>query len=276
MSQSHLLEILQFALSLADVAERQILPVYRTATVSFKADGSEVTQADRGAEQAMREIITMRYPDHEVLGEEFGGIAEPTANPRWILDPVDGTTSFAIGVPLFGTLIGYVEEDEPVVGVAHFPALGETVFAAKGVGCWHKLRGQTPKRVTVASPVPVDQAFISACGVTPSDIDPRSASNVYRVSALIPKARKFRFITDCLQHTLVAQGRIDAAIDLILHPWDIAALVPCVEEAGGVVSDLDGVRKGILWKPTLLTCSNSLLQRQILLTLSADPLRAAL
>src|SRR6516164_5358867 len=107
MSQPHLLEMLQFALSLADVAEHRILPVYRNCAVSFKADGSEVTDADRGAEEAMREIIGKRYPDHEVLGEEFGGIAQATPNSRWILDPIDGTTSFTIGVPLFGTLIGY-------------------------------------------------------------------------------------------------------------------------------------------------------------------------
>jgi histidinol-phosphatase len=177
---------------------------------------------------------------------------------------------------LFGTLIGYVENDEPVVGVAHFPALGETIFAAKGLGCWYKLRGETPQQVTVASPLPLNQAFVSACGVTPSDIDPRSTEQVYRISALIPQARKFRFITDCLQHTLVAHGRIDAAIDLILHPWDIAALVPCVEEAGGVVSDLDGNRQGILWKPTLLSCSNPVLQSQIIMAVADDPLRRQL
>lgn len=271
MSQNQLLEILQFALALADVAERQILPVYRNCTVTLKTDGSEVTEADRAAEAAMREIIATRYPDHEILGEELGGVLEPTPNPRWILDPIDGTTSFAIGVPLFGTLIGYVENDEPVVGVAHFPALGETVFAAEGLGCWHKLRGETPQRTRVAAPLPLARSFISACGVMPSDIHPTSPDPAYRLSALIPKARKFRFITDCLQHTLVAQGRIDAAIDLILHPWDIAALVPCIEEAGGVISDLDGNRNGILWKQNLLSCSNPVLQSEIVTMLSNDP-----
>src|SRR5215831_6981848 len=133
-------EILQFALSLADVAERQILPVYRNCTVTLKTDGSEVTEADRLAEEAMREVIAKRCSNHEILGEEFGGIHESTSRPTWILDPVDGTTSFALGLPLFGTLIGYMENDEPLVGVMHFPALGETVFAAKGIGCWHKLQ----------------------------------------------------------------------------------------------------------------------------------------
>jgi histidinol-phosphatase len=270
VAHSHLLEVLQFALSLADVAERQILPVFRNCTVTLKSDGTEVTQADRHAEEAMREIIGKRYPEHEVLGEEFGGVQGPVAKPQWILDPVDGTASFALGVPLFGTLIGYVEANEPVVGVANFPALGETIFAAKGLGCWYRLRGETPQRVAVASAVQLDRAFVSACSVFPSDIHPPASGRVYRLSALIPKVRRFRFITDCLQHSLVAQGRIDAAIDLIMHPWDIAALVPCVEEAGGVASDLDGNHTELVWRKSLLTSSNAELHSQIVAKLSGD------
>ena len=270
MSQSQFAEILQFAISLAEVAERQILPVFRNCSVTLKSDGTEVTEADRRAEEAMREVIAKRYPDHEVLAEEFGGIHRPTLKPRWILDPVDGTTSFTIGVPLFGTLIGYVEDDEPVVGVIHFPAIGETVFAAKGLGCWHKLRGGTPQRVVMSGAVGLDRAFVSACSAAPSDINPGSSGRNYRLSALIPKVRKFRFISDCMQHALVAQGRIDAAIDLIMYPWDIAALVPCVEEAGGVVTDLDGNRDGIVWRKNLLTSSNKALHSQIVTVLSGQ------
>jgi len=270
MTNSTLAEILQFALSLADLAERAIMPVFRNCTVTFKADGSEVTEADRQAEQAMRDMISKRYPEHAVLGEEFGGNREEASKPMWILDPVDGTTSFTVGVPLFGTLIGFVDEGEPVVGVAHFPAMGETVFAAKGLGCWHKLRGGSPRRVSVAVPVNLNQAFISACSAYPSDIHPPSTGRCYRLSAVIPKARKFRFISDCLQHALVAQGRIDGAIDAVMHPWDIAALIPCVEEAGGVVSDLDGNRDELIWRPSFLSSSNRTLHVQILQTLSGD------
>jgi histidinol-phosphatase len=262
MSNSYITEILQFALSLADVAERQIMPVYRNCTVNLKSDGTEVTDADRGAEEAMREVIAKRYPGHLILGEEFGGPKSATVEPTWILDPIDGTASFAIGVPIFGTLVGYVENGEPVAGVIHFPAMGETVFAAKGLGCWQKLRGGDSRRVAVTGNAELSSAFVSACSVWPSDIHPGNG-RCYRLSAVIPKARKFRFITDCLQHALVAQGRIDAAIDLIMYPWDIAAIVPCVEEAGGVVSDLDGRRPGIVWQPNLLTSGSERLHSQI-------------
>lgn len=267
MPNSYIAEVLQFAISLADLAERQILPVYRNCTVTLKSDGSEVTEADRRAEEAMREVIGKRFSDHAILGEEFGGSNAPSAQPTWVLDPIDGTTSFTIGVPMFGTLIGYLENGEPLVGVIHFPAIGETVFAAKGLGCWFKLRGSLPQRVQVAAPKGLSEAFVSACSAGPSDIDPPREGQCYKLSALIPKARKFRFITDCVQHALVAQGRIDAALDLIMHPWDIAALVPCVEEAGGVATDLDGNREGIVWRPHLLTSSNQRLHHQILASL---------
>src|SRR6185369_11010601 len=99
-------EALEFALSLAKAAESQILPVFRTCAVDFKSDGSEVTEADRRAEEVMREMIARQLPHHKVLGEEYGGPQEPTNDSLWVLDPIDGTASFAVGLPIFGTLIG--------------------------------------------------------------------------------------------------------------------------------------------------------------------------
>jgi histidinol-phosphatase len=265
-------EILQFALSLADAAESQIMPVYRNCTVNWKSDGSEVTEADRRAEQVMREIIGKQRPNDRVLGEEYGGPKEPTKDPLWVLDPVDGTASFAVGLPIFGTLIGYLEDGEPQVGVIHFPAMGETVYAVKGQGCWARLRGGEPQRVKASGVTDLNRAFVSACSADPSDIVPPATGPVYRLSALIPKTRKFRFISDCVQHALVAQGRIDAAVDPIMNPWDIAALVPCVEEAGGIVTDLEGVRENIVWRPNLLTVSTPQLHQRILRVLQGNRL----
>jgi len=257
-------EILDFALELAAAAEAAILPVYRNCTVSWKADGSEVTEADRRAEEVMREIIAKRMAGHTVLGEEYGGPLEPTNDPLWVLDPIDGTTSFAVGLPIFGTLIGYLEKGEPIVGVIHFPAMGETVFAAKGGGCWVRVRGVEAKRVKVSGVTELNKAFVSACGVDPSDIVPPARGPCYKLSALIPRVRKFRFISDCVQHALVAQGRIDVAVDAIMNPWDIAALIPCVEEAGGVISDLEGERNHLVWRSSLLSTSSPDLHNQVL------------
>lgn len=107
MPEPALTEILAFALELAADSGRFILPLWKNVAVGQKADGSEVTEADRGAEELLRRRIAQRYPDHAILGEEFGGERRRDAAHLWLLDPIDGTASFAIGLPLFGTLIGY-------------------------------------------------------------------------------------------------------------------------------------------------------------------------
>jgi len=257
-------EILEFALSLAHSAEAEILPVFRKCTISFKSDGTEVTEADRRAEEAMRTRIEKHFPQHRILGEEFGGSREPMNDPLWVLDPIDGTTSFAIGLPIFGTLIAYLEGGEPQVGVIHFPGFGETVYAAKGSGCWAQVHPDAPRRVRTSRVSEIAEAFISAGGSTPTDIHPVGDPPSFKLSSLIPKPRKFRFISDCVQHALVAQGRIDAAIDPVMNPWDIAALIPCVEEAGGVVTDLNGNRENLTWRESLLSSASPKLHSQIL------------
>ena len=258
-------DILDFALALADAAAAEIMPVYRKCTVSFKSDGTEVTEADKRAEEAMRVMIGRHFPKHLVLGEEFGGPQEPTKESLWVLDPIDGTTSFAAGLPIFGTLIAYLEDGEPQTGVIHFPAMGETVFAAKGSGCWvHVHADGRPQQVRASRTSSISDAFVSAGGTKLTDLEAAETGPCYKLSKLIQKPRKFRFISDCVQHALVAQGRIDAAIDPAMGPWDIAALIPCVEEAGGVVSDLEGIRKGLTWRSSLLSSSTPGLHAQIL------------
>lgn len=261
-------ELLATALELADLAEARILPHYQRCAVNLKADGSEVTQADREAEQAVRERLAQRHPGHAVLGEEFGGEREAAAR-QWIIDPLDGTSAFALGLPLFGTLIAYAEHGEPRVGVIHFPVLGETVYAARGLGCWYRRRGEAAERVQVRAPASLDQAVVSASGVHASDIQPGADGAAYALTPVIRQARKFRVCGDCMQHALVCRGSLHAAIDTIMQPWDIAALVPCIEEAGGVASTLDGRRDGIVFGGSLLASCDAALHRQVLALL--DP-----
>jgi histidinol-phosphatase len=137
MAEPSASEILDFAVALSMEAGRFILPLWKNVAVDHKADGSEVTEADRGAEQLLRNRISERYPDHAILGEEFGGEQKRDAEHLWLLDPVDGTASFAMGLPLFGTLIGYLRRGMACVGVIGAHALQETVYAAAGQGCWH-------------------------------------------------------------------------------------------------------------------------------------------
>jgi histidinol-phosphatase len=262
--RSELLTLLDFALELAHAAEPVILSRYRNPEVSRKADGTEVTDADRGAEEVMRELIGRRYPGHAVLGEEFGASGAEDAEWHWVLDPIDGTASFSLGVPLFGTLVGLLWRGKPVVGVVHLPAIGETLYAAAGEGCWFQLPSTKPAKVRVRPVDRLEDAVVMApAGL--SSPPPRERETAFRrMLPLIARARKFRFGGDCLQHVVVCRGLAHAAIDPVMHPWDIAALVPCVEEAGGVVSTVDGRRENVVFGESLVSCCGEALLQQVL------------
>jgi len=261
-------ELLEFALLLAQAAESEIMSRFRACEISWKPDGSEVTDADRRAEEVMRQLITRHFGSAAVVGEEYGGPECPTFEPLWLLDPIDGTASFAVGLPIFGTLIAYMENGEPEVGVIHMPALGETLYAAKGSGCWKRIAGGKPTQVHVSGITDLDRAYVSATCPS-SSRSWASGALMADLNKIIGKARKFRFIGDCVQHSLVARGRIDGAVEPIVHPWDIAPLVPCIEESGGTVTDLEGRREGVVWQPNLLSSSSAELHREILSVLQA-------
>lgn len=271
MNLSRQSELLQFALELAAAAQAQILPHYQRCSADLKADGSEVTAADHAAERAIRALIGQRYPQHAILGEEFGG--ERDAAQQWVVDPLDGTSAFALGMPLFGTLIAYAEHGEPLLGVIHFPVLGETVYAARGLGCWYRRGDDTAVQVQVSAAATIEDAFISASGAHATDMHPHSDGLAYRLTPLLRRARKFRFCGDCMQHALVCRGSLHVAIDTIMQPWDIAALVPCIEEAGGTATSLDGRREGIVFGGSLLASCGGALHAQVLALLNdaTDP-----
>jgi histidinol-phosphatase len=144
------------------------------------------------------------------------------------------------------------------------------LYAERGSGCWLRRGGGAPERVRVARPVALRDAFVSAGGVHGSDILPE-AGRAVNLTALVRGARKQRFVGDCLQHALVCQGRLDAALDTVMSPWDVAALVPCVEEAGGVATTLEGRREDVVFGGSLLTSCDASLQREILAVLGSLP-----
>ena len=255
--------ILDFALTLSREAGKLILPLWKNVAVDHKADGSEVTEADRGAEQLLRCLIAERYPDHAILGEEFGGDRNRDAEHLWLVDPVDGTASFAIGLPLFGTLIGYLRRGEPLAGVIGAHALGDTVYAAAGQGCWYRQEDHAPLRVWTSAVTDPAEAFVVSTAIEGTDLDPRIPNPSIRLSCLYRKARRFRWSGDCINYALLCQGRIDVAIDSRMNPWDIAAVAPCVREAGGVVTSLDG-NEDVVWQPNLVASANPALHAKVL------------
>jgi histidinol-phosphatase len=266
-------DILEFALAVSKEAGELILPLWKSVAVDHKADGSEVTEADRSAEQLLRRRIAERYPEHQILGEEFGGAETRDAEHLWLVDPIDGTASFSIGLPVFGTLIGYLHRGQPVVGVIGMHALGETVYAAAGEGCWYRRGASEPVRLRTSGVNELSRAFVVATELAATDMDPRvSGGGSVRLSNLYRQARRFRWSGDCVNYALLCQGFIDVALDPRMHPWDIAALTPCVREAGGVLTSIDG-DEDVVWEPNLVASSTVALHAQVLASLRATHLK---
>jgi histidinol-phosphatase len=222
---------LDFAVDAAWQAGRLTLAHFQTGVaVEQKADASPVTVADRGAEELLRRLIESRFPGHAIFGEEYGE-TERDSTYRWIIDPIDGTRSYIRGVPLYGVLIGLQIAGEVVVGVAHFPGLGEMVAAAKGEGCrWNGRPAHVSdvSRLDQALAVYTDCAGFAAYG---------RAEAWNRIQEATHTQRGWG---DCYGHCLVATGRAELMFDPIMNAWDCAALLPIVQEAGGTFTDWGG------------------------------------
>lgn len=223
---------LDFATDAAWQAGRLTLQYFQAAfDVEWKGDDSPVTVADRGAETLLRRLIEARFPDHAIVGEEFGGAEQKDAPFRWILDPIDGTRSFVRGVPLYAVLVGLEVEGEMAVGVANFPALNEMVAAARGEGC--RWNGR-PCRVSPVSRL----ADALLCFTDEPAFARYGKAEAWQGVAM--RAHTLRGWSDAYGHVLVATGRAEAMFDPIMNLWDCAALMPILQEAGGTFTDWKG------------------------------------
>lgn len=233
MSAPSLAQLMEFAVDAAARAGAITLTHYQTALAAkLKDDATPVTIADSQAEEMLRSLIVARFPDDGILGEELDAV-RPHASRRWILDPIDGTRSYLRGVPLYGVLIALEEDGEVLLGVAHFPALGETVVAARGMGCWWNGRRARVSGVARMA----DSLILTTDAEAMERLGHSEGWNVVRA-----RAGTVRTWGDCYGHILVATGRAEAMLDPVLAPWDVAALFPIVEEAGGVFTDWSGNR----------------------------------
>lgn len=202
----------------------------RGVTVERKADQSPVTIADRRSEECLRAALEGAFPEDGLLGEEFGE-RPGRSGRRWIVDPIDGTQSFIRGVPLYGVLVGLEENGRAVLGVMGFPALGTTCWAARGGGAF-----RNGERIRVSS-----VARLADATVVSSDAKPQMFGDKYaRFERLLRAAACYRGWGDCYGYALVAAGQVDVMVDPILSPWDAAAVLPILEEAGGRFVDWTG------------------------------------
>ncbi len=219
----------------ADVAGTVIRPFFRAAGMAadLKSDASPVTIADRTAERVMRGILAERFPDHGILGEEFG-IDRPDARLRWVLDPVDGTRAFITGRPQFGILIALLDGATPILGIIDQPLTGERWIGAAGRAT--VFRGPFGGRAGCRACPTLGEAELSA--TSPQMLEAEAEAEAW--TRLTGAARRTSFGGDCYAYGLLALGFIDIIAEATMKVWDWAALVPIIEGAGGRITDWNG------------------------------------
>ena len=222
-------EVLAFAGGIAAAHFRTALAI---DDKSASGDFDPVTAADRLVESAIRERIAARFPDHGIVGEEYG-VAHGSSAWRWIVDPIDGTRAFMIGLPVWGCLLGLLRNDEPVLGFMHQPVVGET-FYGDGARAWVERAG-TRKEIRIGHGATLPEAML--CATHP---DMFGAAMRPRFEQLAASVRMTRYGGDCYNYCLLAHGLVDLVVEDQLKPCDILPLVPIVRGAGGLVTDLAG------------------------------------
>ncbi len=231
---------LEFALELADEADQIALHFYRReATATRKSDGSFVTEGDTRIEAMLRERILARHPEHRITGEEYGRDGGGDS-VRWYLDPIDATHNYMRGIPTFATLIAAEVDDELQFGVVSAPALMRRWYAGRGLGAWTTggAHGPSPRRIKVSKIDSIPDANLLYRSMTDMSVS-RVASGFNALSREVEHATGYG---DFWGYALVSEGSAEVMTEQDLGPWDLAAPWVVVEEAGGRITDFDGVR----------------------------------
>ena len=224
-------KLVDFAVSIAKEAGELTLSLFNDLNLEItkKSDGSPVTQADRGAERLLRERISESFPEDSIIGEEEENVIGSSGR-TWILDPIDGTQSFINGVPLFANLVAFEDEHGSAVGVINLPAIGECIWAGRGLGCF-----ADGKKTQVSNTESLD-----GCCVVTSGVDYWNSLSFFE--SLSESETTIRTWGDAYGYALVATGRVDAMVDPIVNPWDVAPMLTIIPEAGGAFTDFKNIQ----------------------------------
>jgi histidinol phosphatase-like enzyme (inositol monophosphatase family) len=226
---------IDFMRRIASAAAAETLPRFRAGgLVSNKiADAFDpVTEADRESERAIRKLISAEFPDHGILGEEHG--SENISNRHvWVIDPIDGTRAFISGLPTWGTLVGLTEDGEAIAGMMSQPFTGE-LFYANATGAHYEGPGG-PRPLRTRATARLDEATLFT---TAPSLFKGAAREVY--DRFETQVRLARYGVDCYAYAMLAAGSVDIVVDPGLKPYDIVALIPIIEKAGGVVTTFEG------------------------------------
>lgn len=246
---------LGFAVTLAETADAITLPHFesRDFTVDIKANQTEVTEVDRHTETVLMDLVRSERPEHGWYGEEHGTGGASDAEWIWVIDPIDGTSNFVRGVPIWATLIALVHRERgPQLGFVSAPAMHSRWWGTIDGQAMHNGR---PIRVSA-----VDSLAEASLSIT-ENAPWRDAGHGEAIKSLKKSVKRLRGYGDFWQHMLVAEGAVDIAVDAIgLEPYDIAALIPIVTAAGGTLTDRSGVTN---WRGDTAVTSNGLLHRHL-------------
>jgi myo-inositol-1(or 4)-monophosphatase len=221
---------------LATSSGETILPFFRTSlsidNKSVAQDFDPVTEADRAAEAVMRRLIKANFPQHGIVGEEFGNERED-AEYVWVLDPIDGTKSFIAGFPIWGTLIALLHKGMPVFGMMHQPYIGERFSGDNGSANYSGPSGE--RRLTVRRCASLKEA--TAYTTSPLLMNAADRAQFAKIESAV---KLTRYGGDCYSYCMLAAGHLDLVVETELKPYDIAALIPIITGAGGIVTTWDG------------------------------------
>jgi histidinol phosphatase-like enzyme (inositol monophosphatase family) len=238
LNADELSELTSFAEELADISGKIIMPHFRERIAIHNKLGDRgfdpVTEADRAAEEAIRKRIKIRYPNHGIMGEEHGYERGSSAF-TWVLDPIDGTRAFMCGMAQWGTLIALNDGARPVIGVLDQPYTKERWVSAGGHTRFHHAHGATATLKTRSCP-----SLSAAVLSTTSPVGYFDEAEQRAFWSLANTAKLTRFGGDCYAYGLLAMGFIDVIVEASLQPWDVQALIPIIENAGGVVTTWEG------------------------------------
>lgn len=253
-------EFVAIAQACADASGAVIRRHFRTPfAVESKQDESPVTVADRGAERAIRDILDAELPDHGIIGEEYG-LKEGDGPWTWILDPIDGTRGFVAGVPLFGTLIGLTHRGEAALGVLDQPIIAERWLA----------HGDAVTTLNGAAATVRDCGGLSAATLMTTDTSYFAPEQEQAWRRVTERCANVRYSADCYAFGLLASGHVDLAIEANVQVYDIAALVPIVENAGGLCTDWQGrpLDLTVMAQPSILAAASPALHAEAMALLN--------
>lgn len=251
-------DFISFAEQLATISGEVIRRYYRQdIEIEAKSDSTPVTLADKEVEKNIRAIIRNKYPDHGIIGEEFEP-HQPDAEYKWLIDPIDGTKSFIIGRPIFGTLITLVHKEEPILGIIDQPVLGERWTGVKGFATnFNYVPTKTRKCSKLSESV--------LCTTSPnlfSGKDFKSFEHVRKIAKYVV------YGGDCYSYGLLSRGTVDVVLETGLKPYDFCALAPIVKGSGGIITDWYGAPLTTKSDGRILACGDKRLHKEVLALLN--------